>query len=247
MVVSKKLFQDEYYIEKILKLLEKLNITSQNIDNYLLAFVHRSLVNERPDFSSVHNERLEFLWDAVLELVITRKLFEDYPKKTDWELTDLRSSIVKWKNLAIVARSLSFQDYLILGKWEELSWGRNNDYLLANCVEAFIWALYLDAGFEATQEFIFTNIYSELQSILENDALKDYKSLLQEYTQRVFSITPEYRVLEESGMDHEKNFLSWVFLRETCIWQGNGSSKKKSQESAAQDAFLKKEAIILSS
>lgn len=247
MVVTKKLFEDEYYITKISKLLENLGILTQNYENYLLAFVHRSLVNERPDFSSRHNERLEFLGDAVLELIITRQLFEDYPKKPEGELTDLRSSIVKGKNLAVVAKALSFQNYLVLWKWEEM-WGwRNNDYLLANCVEAFIGALYLDLWFDAAQKFVLEHIYSKLDEIINNDLLKDYKSLLQEYTQRVFSITPEYRVLEESWMDHEKNYLSGVFLRETCIWQWNGSSKKKSQESAAQNAFSLKEKIILPS
>ncbi len=245
MVITKKLFEDEYYIGKISKLLQELWIQTEKFENYLLAFVHRSLVNERPDFSHTHNERLEFLWDAVLELIITKRLFQDYPKKPEWELTDLRSSIVKWKNLAIVARNLWFQDYLILGKWEELTGGRNNDYLLANCVEAFLWAMYLDIWFEGAEKFTLEYIYSQLENILNNDELKDYKSLLQEYTQRIFLITPEYKVLDEAGMDHEKVYTSWVFLKEHCIWKWTGSSKKKSQESAAHDAFLRKENIIL--
>lgn len=238
MVPTKKLIENDYYIDKTLRLLEKLDIIPQKIDNYLLAFVHRSLVNEKPDFSSEHNERLEFLWDAVLELVVTAKLFHDYPKKPEGELTDLRSSLVKGKNLAQVAKKLNFQEYLILWKWEELSGWRTNDYLLANCVEAFIGALYLDLWFEKAQEFILNNIYAFLEEILSNMDLKDYKSLLQEYTQRVFSITPEYRVLDESGLDHEKNFHSGVFLQEKMIGEWNGSSKKKSQEDAAKNAYL---------
>ena len=234
MVITKQLFQNDLYITKIKKLLDFLSIEAHSYNNYLLAFVHRSLVNEKPDLSPEHNERLEFLWDAVLELVITSKLFQDYPQEPEWQLTDYRSSIVKWKHLADVARNLSFQDYLILGKGEELGWWRNNDYLLANCVEAFIGAIYLDGGYEIAKEFI-------LKHIIDNDLLKDYKSLLQEYTQRVFFITPEYRVLEESGLDHEKNYLSWVFLWEVMIGSWNGSSKKKSQEDAAKNAFLNKE------
>lgn len=247
MVITKKAVENPIYIEKIWWLLSELSINYNNISLYILAFIHRSIVNEKQDFAPEHNERLEFLWDAVLELIITEKLFQQYPKKPEWELTDLRSSLVKWKNLAVVARDLWFSDYLILWKWEELSGGRNNDYLLANCVEAFLWALYLDLWMQAAQDFVLKNIYSQLDNILNNESLKDYKSLLQEYTQRIFGITPEYRVLDESGLDHEKNYLSGVFLRETCIGKWNGSSKKKSQESAASDAFLQKEKIILPS
>lgn len=243
MVPTKRLFENEMYINKIIKLLDTLDIVPNEFNNYLLAFVHRSLVNEKPDLSPEHNERLEFLWDAVLELVITSKLFQDYPKKPEWELTDYRSSIVKWKHLANVAKKLWFQNYLILWKWEELGWGRNNDYLLANCVEAFIGALYLDIWYEEAQKFILTHIYANLEWIIHNDLLKDYKSLLQEHTQRVFNITPEYKVLDESGLDHEKNYQSGVFLKTLLIGTWNGSSKKKSQEEAAKDAFLKKETI----
>lgn len=245
MVPTKKLFENDLYIGKIVKLLEKLDIIPNEYNNYLLAFVHRSLVNEKPDLSAEHNERLEFLWDAVLELVITHKLFLDYPKQPEWELTDYRSSIVKGKHLSDVARTLWLQEYLILWKWEELWGGRNNDYLLANCVEAFIGAMYLDIGYVETEKFILKYIYSNLEAIINSDSLKDYKSLLQEYTQRVFSITPEYRVLSETGLDHEKIYTSGVFLRETMIGTGKGSSKKKSQEDAASDAFLKKENISL--
>ncbi|MDP5039102.1 MAG: ribonuclease III, partial [Candidatus Gracilibacteria bacterium] len=134
MVPTKKLFENEIYLNKIYTLLEELDIIPNKINPYLLAFVHRSLVNEKPDLSSHHNERLEFLGDAVLELVITNNLFIDFPNKTEGELTDYRSLIVKGKNLALVSRKLDFSNYLILGKGEELSGGRNNDYLLANCV-----------------------------------------------------------------------------------------------------------------
>lgn len=243
MVITKQLFENEMYIAKIEKLLLSLDIQPVSYNSYLLAFVHRSLVNEKPDLSPEHNERLEFLWDAVLELVITSKLFQDYPDKPEWQLTDYRSSIVKGKHLSDVARRLWLPEYLILWKWEELGGGRNNDYLLANCMEAFIGAMYIDLWYEKVQEFILKHVYSHLESIIDNDLLKDHKSLLQEYTQRVFYTTPEYRVLEESGLDHEKNYLSWVFLRETMIGSWNGSSKKKSQEDAAKNAFLNKENI----
>lgn len=246
MVIQLRKINDKnYYLEKISKLLEKLWIKTSNYENYLLAFIHRSLVNERPDFSKNHNERLEFLWDAVLELAITKHLYNDYPETPEWELTDYRSSVVKWKNLAKISKELWLNEYIILWRWEELWWWRENDYLLANCLEAFLWALYLDLWFIEAEKFVLKYIYTSLKEILNNDELKDYKSLLQEYTQRVFLITPEYKVLDESGLDHEKNYLSWVFLWETMIWKWNWSSKKKSQESAARDAFLNKENIIL--
>lgn len=238
MVPTKKLYENELYIKKISALLWELNIKHNKIDNYLLAFVHRSLVNEKPDLSNEHNERLEFLWDAVLELVITAKLYSDYTEKPEWELTDMRSAIVKWKNLSQISRKLKFSEYLILWKWEELWWWRNNDYLLANCVEAFIWAIYLDLWFEEAKNFILTNIYSDLEKILSNNDLKDYKSLIQEFTQRVFFITPEYKVLSESWQDHDKQFVSWIFLKEKQIWEWVWSSKKKSQEDAAKNAYL---------
>lgn len=238
MVPTKILFENEIYINKIYWLLEKLEIIPNKLNPYLLAFVHRSLVNEKPDLSSHHNERLEFLWDAVLELTVTKNLFLDYPTKTEWELTDLRSLIVKWKNLALVSRKLEFNKYLILWKWEELSWWRDNDYLLANCVEAFIWAVYLDLWFEEAQKFINDNIYSNLNQILENTQLKDFKSLLQEYTQKEFLITPRYDVLSESWLDHDKIFISWVYLEDKKIWEWKWSSKKKSQEDAARNAYL---------
>lgn len=241
----RKLQTPEFYKEKIEDLLKKLWIKEKDLNIYLLSFIHRSLVNERPDFSTQHNERLEFLWDAVLELSITKHLYNDFPETPEWQLTDYRSSLVKWKNLAKVAKDLWLDEYLILWRWEELWWWRNNDYLLANCVEAFIWAIYLDVWLEEAEDFIIKNIYKNLESIINNDELKDYKSILQEYTQRVFFITPEYKVLNESWPDHEKNYESWVYLWNTCIWKWNWTSKKKSQEDAAKNAFLNKENIIL--
>lgn len=243
MVTTKKLIQNDIYIQKIGSLLTQLWIIPHSINNYLLAFVHRSLVNEKPDLSTEHNERLEFLWDAVLELVITTELFFDFPTTSEWELTDYRSSIVKWKHLAEVARSLHFPKYLILWKWEEKWWGRENDYLLANCMEAFLWAIYLDLWYEKAKEFVLKHIYWRLDDILKNEDLRDYKSLLQEFTQRTFGITPEYRVIEHYWLDHEKTFISWVFLQETEVWRGQWRSKKKSQEDAAKNAFMKKENI----
>ena len=239
MVITKKAVESDYEKEKIKKFLEKIDIVPNNISHYILAFIHRSIVNERPDFAPEHNERLEFLWDAVLELIITEKLFLDFPDKTEWELTDIRSALVRWKNLAKVAKNLSFKDYLYLWKWEEKTWGRENDYILANCVEALLWAIYLDLGMQKAKEFVMKNIYIYLDEILENNLTKDYKTLFQEEAQAEYEITPKYKLLNESWPDHNKTFEVWVFIWEKMIDTWKGSSKKKAQEDAAYNAYNK--------
>lgn len=219
---------------KIQWLLQDLWIDYKNIDLFILSFVHRSIVNEKPHVTPQHNERLEFLWDAVLELAITNRLFLDYPEKQEWELTDIRSALVRGRNLAEVAKKLEFDKYLFLWKWEEISGGRSNDYILANTLEAFIWALYLDVGIETSTKFIEENIYTTLPTILEKKLFKDFKTLVQEYAQAEFEITPTYKVIQESGPDHDKNFEVWIYLWDKEIGKGQWSSKKKAQEDAAQ-------------
>lgn len=237
MVIPIKAVDNPKCHEKIIELSQKIQIDFIDIQTYVLAFIHRSIVNERNDFAPEHNERLEFLWDAVLEIVITHTLFENFPEKQEGELTDMRSALVRGRNLSEIAKRLEFQKYLFLWKWEEKWGGRENDYILANTLEAFIWALYLDRGYEITRTFILEHIYTTLWHIIENNLSKDFKTLLQEYTQAYNDITPHYIVLEDSGPDHDKLYRVWVFLREKNIGEWSGSSKKKAQESAAEDAF----------
>lgn len=237
MVITKKATEKEETKKQIGLLLERLDIKYVNISNYILAFIHRSIVNERPDFTPTHNERLEFLWDAVLELVITNNLYADFKDKQEWELTDMRSSLVRWRNLATIAKELKLSKYLFLWKWEELSWWRDNDYILANTLEAFLWALYLDLWFDAASDFIWKHIYSTLDDIMKNNFIKDYKTIIQELVQARFDITPVYKVLSESWPDHDKNFIIWIYMGEECIGKWNWTSKKKAQESAAENAF----------
>ena len=154
MVIRKKAIENQALIEKIWKLLNILELDHINISNYILAFIHRSVVNEKPDFTPKHNERLEFLGDAVLELIITENLYRDFEDKTEWELTDIRSALVRWRNLAQISSKLNLSEYLLLWKWEELSWWRNNDYLLANTLEALLWAIYLDYWVGWAKKFI---------------------------------------------------------------------------------------------
>ncbi len=235
----KKAVENEILIAKISKLLDSLNIKYNNISPYIQAFIHRSIVNERPDYAPVHNERLEFLWDAVLELIITKNLFNDFPDKPEWDLTDIRSALVRWTNLAKIAKTLWLHDFLILWKWEEL-WGwRENNYLLANVVEALLWAIYLDGWIEISTSFVDKHIYITLEDILHNNLTKDYKTLIQELAQWKFDVTPTYKIISESWPDHDKDFEVWVYLWEKIIGQGNGSSKKKAQEHAALNWFNK--------
>ncbi len=236
-MITKKAIESEVCIDKSIKLLSDLWMNYSDISLYILAFIHRSIVNERPDFAPEHNERLEFLWDAVLELVITNNLFKDYPEKTEWELTDIRSAIVRWSNLSKLAKKLNFSEYLYLWKWEDASWWRENDYLLANVVESFIWAVYLDQWLEAATLFIDTHIYPTIKWILKNNLTKDFKTLIQEFAQAKYDITPTYKVLSEDWPDHSKNFTVWVFLWDKKVGMWTWSSKKKAQESAARDGY----------
>ena len=238
MVIRKKAEDNQELVMKIQRFLDTLNITYKNPSRYVLAFVHRSIVNEKSDFTPEHNERLEFLWDAVLELAITKNLFTDFPEKQEWDLTDMRSALVRGKNLAVVARKLWLQEHLLLWKWEELSGWRENEYILANTVESFLWALYLDAGMWEAKKFVDTYIYTTLDNILKHNLFKDFKTLIQEYAQAEYDITPTYQVLDESWPDHDKNFLVGVYLWEKKVWEGNGSSKKKAQENAAEKWYL---------
>ncbi len=237
MVIRKKAIQSEALIEKFEKLLKDLDVSHKDISHYILAFIHRSVVNEKPDYTPEHNERLEFLGDAVLELVVTNNLFRDFPKKTEWELTDIRSSLVRWTNLSKIAKKLNFSNYLVLWKWEELTWWRNNDYLLANVVEALIGAIYIDLWLGIATDFINTYIYPSIDEIMEHNLIKDYKTTIQEYAQAKYEITPYYNVISEFGLDHDKTFEVWIFLWEKLIWKWTWSSKKKAQEKAAEDWF----------
>ncbi len=237
MVITKKAVESDICKKKIDSLLKKLEISYKNISDYILAFIHKSIVNERPDFAPNDNERLEFLWDAILELVITSSLFNDFPEKQEGELTDLRSAIVRWKNLAGIARDLWFNDYLYLWNGEEQWGGRNNNYILANTLEAFLWALYIDLWFEESSIFINKYIYNTLDKIMEEELFRDAKTTIQEYIQANYDVTPIYKVLDESWPDHNKKFMVGIFIWDKQVWFWEWSSKKKAQEKAAVNAL----------
>ena len=238
MITTKTAIEDKVIIRKVSNfLLNNLSITYKDISKYILSFIHKSIVNERSDYAPNHNERLEFLWDAVLELIITDNLYKKFPNKPEWDLTDLRSAIVRWSNLAKVGKSIWLPDFLLLWKWEELSWWRTNDYIIANCLEAFLGAIYLDLWYEESKNFVLNYIYPTIDSILENNLTKDYKTIIQEYSQAEFDITPSYKVLSDSWPDHDKIYEVWVFLWDKLVWIWKWSSKKKAQEVSAQNWF----------
>jgi len=203
------------------------------------AFTHRSAVNEKSEFNT-HNERLEFLGDAVLELAATEFLYAKFPEKPEGDLTNLRSALVCGAHLSQVARRLRFGDELILSEGEKRSGGAQKDYLLANVTEAFIGAVYLTRGFDAARDFIAENVLPDLAEILRTGSFHDSKSEFQELVQGQVGVTPRYEVLAEEGKDHEKQFTIGAFIEDRQVGVGSGGSKKEAQTAAAADALSKK-------
>ena len=199
------------------------------------AFIHRSYLNENSDYKE-HNERLEFLGDAVLELVVTEHLYKNYPNP-EGDLTNWRSALVKTETISDASRDLGFENYLFMSRGESKSKGRARQLILANCFEAVIGAIYMDKGYEAAKKFISENLIRRLPEIIEKKLYIDPKSRLQELAQRKESITPKYDVLEESGPDHQRTFKVGVFLEKRKIGEGKGSSKQLAQQDAAEDAL----------
>jgi ribonuclease-3 len=202
------------------------------------AMIHRSYINEHHDCDTDHNERLEFLGDAVLELVVTDYLFHNY-KNPEGELTNWRAALVRGTTLKEVADKLQLGKYLYLSKGEELSGGRERELILANVVEALIGAIYEDQGYDQAKVFINKEIISKLPNILESKSYLDAKSRFQEMAQEKIGITPIYKLLSESGPDHAKQFLMAAFIGDKEYGQGHGSSKQLAEQEAAFDALEK--------
>jgi len=222
------------------KLENLLGIEFKNKDLLIQAFVHRSYLNENPSFRLHHNERLEFLGDAVLELVVTEYLYKTYPNKGEGELTNWRAALVNARMLSLVAQQLDFNEFLLLSRGEEKETGKARQYILANTFEAFVGSLYLDQGYEACQIFIKKNLLKELPRILKEGLYRDAKSRFQEEAQERARITPSYKVLDEWGPDHAKHFLVGVFLGQELVAKGEGSSKQEAEEDAARNALEEK-------
>lgn len=213
---------------------KKLDLNFKNKDLLTQAFVHRSYLNENPGFNLDQNERLEFLGDAVLELIVTEELYKRYPEKSEGELTNWRAALVNAKMLTSVAEELNFNDFLLLSKGEMKELGKARQYILANTFEALIGSIYLDSGYEPAEKFIKKYLIEKLSDIIKNGSYKDAKSQFQEEAQDRVSITPVYKVIKEWGPDHQKNFTVGVFLAEELVANGEGSSKQEAEEQAAK-------------
>lgn len=202
----------------------------------LTAFTHRSYLNEHKKTVSEHNERLEFLGDAVLELVVTEYLYANY-SEPEGILTNWRSALVRTESISAAASRLNFQEYLRLSRGEKRGSERAREQILANCFEAVIGAIYLDKGYEAAKVFITKNILATFQGILDSGAWMDPKSRLQETIQSRVGFTPAYKVLSESGPDHDKTFEVGAFVNDKLLGKGMGPSKQMAQQRAAEAAL----------
>lgn len=222
------------------KLEQNIGIKFKDREVLTQAIVHRSYINEHPEFKLDHNERLEFLGDAVLELVVTEYLYNNFPNP-EGELTNWRASLVNGSNLAKISQSLDIDDFLMMSKGESKDKNsKARQYILANAIEAIIGAIYLDQGLKAAKKFIADNILSGLKEILAQKLYIDAKSSFQEKAQEQIGITPVYKVLESSGPDHAKVFKVGVYLDKELIATGKGTSKQEAQTEAAKKALQNK-------
>ncbi len=203
------------------------------------AFVHRSYINENPSTGLSHNERLEFLGDAVLELVVTDYLYKKYPGSPEGELTAYRSSLVNANIIGEVAEAVGMNNYLLLSKGESKDTGKARLYILANTYEAFVGAVYLDQGYDCAGEFIAETLFGKLDEIVSKKLWRDAKSLVQEKAQEYERVTPAYTVLSESGPDHNKHFTVGIYFGTKKIAEGKGKSKQEAEQKAAQEALVK--------
>ncbi len=220
------------------KLEKKINITFSNKDLLKQAFVHRSYLNEHKSFELDHNERLEFLGDAVLELVVTEYLYNNFPNP-EGELTNWRASLVNSKMLSKIGTKIGYDKLLFLSRGEQKDTGKARQYILADAMESLIGAIYLDQGWDQAKQFIHEFILKELPEIFEKKLYLDPKSSFQEMAQEKTGVTPNYKVMSETGPDHEKTFEIGAFLKNELIASGEGLSKQEAQEDAARNALDK--------
>ena len=217
---------------------EKLGLEFENIDLLVTALTHRSYVNEHKKSTKEHNERLEFLGDAVLELAVTEYLYSNF-SEPEGTLTSWRAALVRTESIGAAGELLGYGNLVRMSRGEKNGSERARLQILANAFEAVTGAIYLEFGFEAARKFIFDNIIVKLESILEAGSWRDPKSYLQEVSQRVDGFTPSYKVLAEEGPDHDKVFTLGVYVGDKLMGQGSGPSKQSAQQLAAQAALAK--------
>ncbi len=219
---------------------EKTGIVFKDKELLKQAFIHRSYINENPHSDLSHNERLEFLGDAVLELIVTDYLYRKYPSFTEGELTAIRSALVNAVIISGIAAELGMNDYLLLSKGEAKDNGKARQYILANTYEAYMGAVYMDQGYEAAKKFVADTILPHTDEIVSKKLWRDPKSLVQEKAQEKVGTTPFYKVLYESGPDHDKHFTVGIFFGADIIAEGKGKSKQEAEQKAAENALKKK-------
>lgn len=214
-------------------------ISFNNLDLLIEAFTHRSYLNENREHAGTHNERLEFLGDAVLELATTDFLFKKFPEKPEGELTNYRAALVNTVSLAETAQVIGINDYLLLSKGEARDTGRARDVIMADTFEAVIGAIYLDSGYANAEVFIAKNLFQKIDEVIAKRAYQDAKSRFQELAQEKKGVTPAYQTLDEVGPDHARTFTVGVFLNDTEVARGEGKSKQEAEQAAASAALTK--------
>jgi len=220
------------------KLEEILGFEFKNKDILKEALTHRSYLNEHPSWPVPNNERLEYLGDAVLELAVTEYIYAKYPDFQEGKMTSLRAALVNHVILSKIAREeLSLQKFILLSRGEAKDTGRAREVILANAIESVLGAVYLDRGYEVAKKLINEIVLTKLPEVMERGLERDPKSALQEILQEKMKLTPSYRILEEKGPDHQKEFLVGVFFGDKLIEKGRGNSKQEGEYRAAQNAL----------
>lgn len=218
---------------------KKIGVSFNDKNLLVKAFTHRSYLNENRNLDIEHNERLEFLGDAVLELAVTTFLYEKYPTRNEGDLTSFRAALVNTITLSETSERLGFNDFLLLSKGEARDTGRARQYILANTFEAVVGAIYLDLGYQAAYKFISKNIFPLIDGIVKEGSWVDAKSMFQEKSQEKFGVTPYYETVGEEGPDHDKKFRVIVKINNKIEGKGMGSSKQEAEQLAARDALKK--------
>ncbi len=219
---------------------KKTNIVFKDKDLLKQAFIHRSYINENPSAGLAHNERLEFLGDAVLELVVTDYLYKKYNTYTEGELTAVRSALVNAIIISEAASTTGMNDFLLLSKGEAKDKGKARQYILANTYEAYVGAVFLDQGFETAEKFITSSLLHKTDEIVNKKLWRDAKSLVQEKAQEFAAVTPAYKVMHEAGPDHDKHFTVGIYFGTVLVAEGKGKSKQEAEQSAALAALKAK-------
>jgi ribonuclease-3 len=224
-------------MEAYIEFQNKIGVSFNDINLLRQACTHRSYINEQKESGLSHNERLEFLGDAVLELVITDFLFNKFPDTDEGILTAYRSSLVRTETISQAARDLGMNDLLLLSKGESRDQGKARDYILANTYEALIGAIYLDAGYNSAAKVIGDTLFDNIDEVIAERSWKDAKSYVQECAQEHYSLTPRYELMGSEGPDHSKEFVMAIYFGDKKIAEGKGKSKQQAQQEAAQNAI----------